>query len=217
MSQKNTSQKEEGVLSKTPPIMLDHYINQVLAINAKNQANQLAWMVCRLTMAAIPHSRPDSDYFERKCGHHTLSMVANPKYGLPYGSIPQILFAAIINEVEKTKSPVVRISKLHTKLVHDLKNINRVASKNDQESIQDQMLRLFSTSISCCYKEESESRFTDKDTTYRTFNFWWNPFNGSKENILSSSTTVLTKDFFNIIVNFPIKNASIYREKNNHA
>ena len=87
-----------GIEVKKSPKKLGHFITEVIAIQAKNrqEASQIVCMARALVIATLPHSRPDDSYFKRQNGYFTLSMTANPKFGLPYGSIPRMLLAETV-------------------------------------------------------------------------------------------------------------------------
>ncbi|HLB43183.1 MAG TPA: hypothetical protein VJN02_10155 [Gammaproteobacteria bacterium] len=62
----------------------------------------LAFMARAMVMATLPHSKPDGFSFQRKNGHYTLTMMANPEFGLPYGSLPRLLLAWVTREAKRT-------------------------------------------------------------------------------------------------------------------
>jgi hypothetical protein len=46
----------------------------------------------------MPHSKPAESFFERSNGSVTLTMMAPPKIGLPYGSMPRLLMVWITTD-----------------------------------------------------------------------------------------------------------------------
>lgn len=156
-------------------------------------------------ISMFPYNRPYGHIFQRKNSHSTLTIMANHKFGLPYASPPRLFFASIINEVKETKSPVLNIGTIYSKLICDLKVSKDSCNLDNEEYIYDQMLRLFSSHISCDYKNKDEDQFIVESPIYKSFDLWRNPLKGSKENISLSSTIVLTKDFYNELINFPLQ------------
>ena len=99
------SRKRKMAAHLTPP-SIDALINQALAIEDEQaqEAGALGFMARAMVQATLPHRAVDGTYFERKNGAFTLSLLASPKIGLPYGSIPRLLLAWVTTEAVKTKS-----------------------------------------------------------------------------------------------------------------
>ncbi|MGH7745443.1 MAG: hypothetical protein ACREQ5_11715 [Candidatus Dormibacteria bacterium] len=68
------------------PKSLDKLITEALAIEAQDakEAGALGYMARALVQATLPHSRPESNEFERRNGAFTLVMIAPSRVGLPY-------------------------------------------------------------------------------------------------------------------------------------
>ncbi len=79
---------------------LDRLITDALAIEAQDakEAGALGYMARALVQATLPHSKPDSNEFERRNGAFTLVMLAPSKIGLPYGVIPRLMMAWMTTE-----------------------------------------------------------------------------------------------------------------------
>jgi len=78
------------------PQTIDVLINQALAIEDEQarDAGALGFMARAMIQATLPHRKVEGTYFERVNGAFTLSMLASPKIGLPYGTIPRLLLVA---------------------------------------------------------------------------------------------------------------------------
>ena len=85
---------------------LDRLITDALAIEAQDakDAGALGYMARALVQATLPHSKPDSNEFERRNGAFTLVMLAPSKVGLPYGVIPRLMMAWMTTEVVRTNA-----------------------------------------------------------------------------------------------------------------
>ena len=70
-------------------------------------AGSLAFMGQALVQTTLPHSDPGVPFFERTNGAVSLSIIANPRIGLPFGTVPRLLLAWICTEAVKTKGPVL--------------------------------------------------------------------------------------------------------------
>src|SRR5688572_12033672 len=137
---------------------IDKLTNECLAIEARNakEANTIAFMARALVMATLLDSKPNEPIFERRNGNYTLTMMANPKFGLPYGSLPRLLLAWMTREAKRTKSPVLYLGRTFSLFLRTLKLTQSGGKRGDATRLRDQMIRLFSTYISCTYQNRKE-------------------------------------------------------------
>jgi hypothetical protein len=141
-------------------------------------------------MIIFPYNESNDNVYRHTSGNCILTITGSSKFGLPYGSFSRLLFVSMINEIKKTKSPVLRFGRMYLQLLRTLQ-VSKYADKHNYEkSLYAQILRLFSANISYSIQKRDEDKFI-----HRAFNFWWRPFKGNKENITSSSTIVLEKYF----------------------
>lgn len=148
----------------------------------------------RLLISAIvkfPYNKPYGHIFQYKNTNYMLTVMANHKFGLPYGMEPRLFFVSIMNEVHETQSPVLDIGSIYSKLITHLHESQYEKRYWDSKNLYDQMLRFFSSYISCSYREQYSDGFC-------SFDFWQIPLKGNKENLLS--TIVLTKNFYNELI-----------------
>ena len=108
------------------PQTIDALINQALAIEDEQaqEAGALGFMARAMVQATLPHRKVQGTYFERRNGSFTLSMLASPKIGLPYGSVPRLLLAGLDCNLEQVKRG----------LAWHYKQYQREQSPTDQQS-----------------------------------------------------------------------------------
>ena len=84
---------------------IDKLINEALAIETQEakEAGALGYMARSLTQATMPHKKTDDSVFERQNGAFTLSIMAPPKVGLPYGTVPRLLIAWATTEAVRRR------------------------------------------------------------------------------------------------------------------
>ena len=84
---------------------LNDFIKEVLEMEATEakEAGAIGYTARAMIQATLPHSKVDSHVFNRTNGYFQLTMMANPKIGLPYGSIPRLLLAWMATEAVRTK------------------------------------------------------------------------------------------------------------------
>lgn len=196
-----------GIFMKKSPKKLDHFITQVLAFEAESrqETSQLAFMARALVMATLPHSKPDDLYFQRKNGHYTLTMIANPKYGLPYGALVRLLLAWLVTEAVSKKSPEISLGKSLSKFLKKLSLRNIGGIRGSAARVRDQLTRLLTCSISCDFKDNKNGFYENEQFHIgRAFTLWWNPLKDAAGDLKSASKIVLAKDFYEELISKPI-------------
>jgi len=189
---------------KKSPKKLADFITEVLALEAENEQekNQLAYMARALVMATLPHSKPNDDYFERTSGHYTLSMTANPQFGLPYGSIPRMLLAWMTTYAVNKKSLEIPLGNTLTDFLKKLNLSHGGGTRGNVTRVRDQMMRLLTCQISCVYRNNKEGVCeSNQFNISRSFKFLWNKTSSKKKAFLPNSTVILSQDFFDSLIN----------------
>lgn len=132
---------------------IDKLIEEALAIEAveAEKANALGYMARALTQATIPHSKQKETVFERQNGSFSLAIMAQPKVGLPYGSIPRLLISYLTTEAVKTRSRDIELGKSLSEFMRALDLAPTGGRWGSITRLRDQMRRLFSSSIACSY------------------------------------------------------------------
>ena len=184
---------------------IDDYENKISIKTFQNHAkeeplvNETGMLDCiAYAMATLSESKPKGIKFQYTNDDYTLTINATSKFGLPYGSSLRLLLVLIIHEITLTKSPVLRVGKIYSRCLRELKLSKYSDRKSGDVCIYDQMLRLFSSHISFTYKNEEKNDPNNKFVFHQSFDFWWNPI---KVNITPSSTIVLSKEFFKEVMN----------------
>jgi hypothetical protein len=155
-----------------------------------------------MVLASMPHSEPKDTYFERKNGHYTLAMQANQKIGLPYGSIPRLLFAWITTEAVKTKERTLVLGKSLSDFMRQLDIEPTGGKKGTITALNEQMKRLFSTTISCTYSDEERDAGLQM-LLVDNYDLWWTPKDPGQLGLLNSTIT-LSEKFFNEVTKSPV-------------
>lgn len=186
---------------------INKLIAECLAIEAENakEAGMLAFMARAMVMATLPHSKPDGYVFQRKNGDYILTMMANPQFGLPFGSLPRLLLAWMTREAKRTGSPTLHLGKTFSEFLRTMKLSRSGGKRGDATRLRDQMLRLFTTHVSCVYQNKKEGVCkSDQFLVTRSFELWWNPLKENSTDISQTSTITLAKDFFDELIDRPV-------------
>lgn len=193
-------------MSKSPT-RINKLIAECLAIEAENakEAGMLAYMARSMVLATLPHSKPKGHVFQRTNGDFTLTMMGDPKFGLPYGSLPRLILAWMTREAKVKNSAVLQLGKSFSAFLNTLKLTQSGGVRGDATRLRDQMIKLFSTHISCVYQNKKQGVCkADHFSVTRSFELWWKPLKNEQSHLSPTSTITLAEDFFNELVKRPV-------------
>ena len=165
------------------------------------EAGTLAFMSRNMILATMPHSKPKELYFERRNGKFRLAMLADPRYGLPYGSLARLLLAWVTTQATVTRMPVVELEESMSGFMKELGITPTGGQTGSIKRFKDQMLRLFTTSIACTY-ERNERWVDERHTLAEMSQLWWNP--EAPEATRKFSKVCLTESFFQELLAHPV-------------
>jgi hypothetical protein len=183
---------------------LDRLITDALAIEAQDakEAGALGYMARALVQATLPHSKPDSNEFERRNGAFTLVMLAPSKVGLPYGVIPRLMMAWMTTEAVRTKQRELVLGDSMSEFMGQLDMLPTGGRWGSITRLRDQSRRLFTTSVSCFFDGENaagESGFRIADRHL----FWWDPQSPNQKSLFNS-TVMLSERFYEEVRTSPV-------------
>lgn len=186
---------------------INKLVSEFLAIEAQSakEAKTLAYMARAMVLATLPHSKPREHVFERTNGDFTLTMIGNPKFGLPYGSLPRLILAWMTREAKVKNSPVLNLGKSFSAFLKTLKLTRSGGANGNATRLRDQMIKLFSTHISCVYQNKKQGVCkADQFSVTRSFELWWSPLKEEGDRFSTASVVTLAKDFFDEIITRPV-------------
>jgi hypothetical protein len=68
--------------------------SQAIEAESARAAGKLGYMARAMVQATMPHGATKETVFRRRNGAYTLTMLADPDIGLPYGALPRLLLGA---------------------------------------------------------------------------------------------------------------------------
>ena len=183
---------------------VDKLITKAIAIEETEamEAGAIGYMARILVQATIPHSDPKVNTFERTNGNASLAIMGHPKIGLPYGVYPRLILAWISTEAVRTKSSELLLGNNLSRFMSDLGLTPSWGVKGTTSLLRNQMMRLFSSSISCVYLDQNISAGVGFNIA-RDYQLWWDPKKPDQDNLWESTVT-LGSDFFNEIIDRPV-------------
>lgn len=186
------------------PKNIDKLIQEAWEIEREDarSAGRLGFMARALTIATMPHKKPDEHVFKRRNGAFSLTMLADPDIGLPYGSIPRLLMAWMTTEALRTKERVLVLGPTLSGFMQELDLIPTGGRWGSITRLRDQMRRLFSCSIRGDWADKHRDEMTNFTVASRA-QLWWSP-KAPEQAGLWKSTVTLNYDFFQEIVTRPV-------------
>ena len=171
-------------------------------IEAAEKAGGVGFMARAMVLATLPHSRPKGNTFLRENGAFSLAIMAHPKAGLPFGSIPRMLLCWITTEAVRTKSRTLILGGSLSEFMRKIGLMPTGGRWGTIPRIKTQMERLFSCTISCRFEESSALTLRNVTPVYEA-KLWWDP-KSPEQAALWDSYVVLTEDFAREIVDRPV-------------
>ncbi len=183
---------------------LDKLVLEALAMEAEQakQAGAIGYMARALTIATLPHKETSGCAFERKNGLFSLSILAPPSVGLPFGSIPRLLLSWVTTEAVRTGSPILELGPTLSAFMTELGLARQGGKRGDITRFRNQTVRLFSSAVSLRYSEKSLDAGLGFNVADE-YSLWWNPKSPDQLPLWKSTVTLGSK-FFREIVERPV-------------
>ena len=183
---------------------IDRLIQESLAIEAQEakEAGSLGFMVRALVQATMPHRKTEGNEFVRENGAFKLTILAPSEVGLPYGSIPRLLMAWLTTEAVKTKQRDIILGRSLSEFMSKIDIIPTGGRWGSISRLKNQMQRLFSSVVSCHYKDKMGIANINLQVTDE-YQLWWEP-KQPEQITLWESNIRLSERFFQEIINNPV-------------
>jgi len=189
------------------PEAVNKIVTAVLATQEKDaiEAGALAYMPRSVVMVSFPHSKPDGLIYHSKNGNFSLTMMANPEFGLPYGSLARLLIAWLVRQVKLTQSRVIYLGETFASFLREFNLSQSGGKRGDATYLRDQMQRLFTTSISWVYHNKKEGICQGENfPVANSFQLWWDPVKITENQCLFHATITLSEEFYKELMKCPI-------------
>jgi len=167
--------------------------------DAEVDAGSLAFMGQALVQTTLPHSDPGVACFERTSGSVSLSIIANPRFGLPFGTVPRLLLAWICTEAVKTRSPLLSLGNSQNDF---LRKLGMRTDGRDCQRLRAQSLKLFSSMLSITYQRHGRFGLKNMSIADEAFVFW-DPHRPDGRMLWESSLR-LSGEFFRNVTESPV-------------
>ena len=159
----------------------------------------IAWL---LTQATFPYRAQPNCAYTRHNGLFSLSIMAPPNVGLPYGSYPRLLLSWVTTEAVRTHDPVLELGPTLSAFMNDLGLVAAWGEKGTVPILRNQMKRLFSSTISCQYEDKNNEKGASFNIA-DDYDLWWSPKLPDQLPLWKSTVTLGTR-FFKEIIEKPV-------------
>jgi len=179
-------------------------VSEALAVEVEDakKAGTLGYMARALIQATLPHKATPGNEFHRENGYFSMTILAPSKIGLPYGSTPRLLLSWMTTEAVQTRSPVLELGPTLSAFMAELGMVPRGGKRGEITRLKHQTERLFSSTISCQYSDETSAQGGGFRIA-KDYALWWTP-KTPEQMPLWKSTVTLSTDFFNEIITKPV-------------
>ena len=170
-------------------------------VSASEADPDRGFMARLLALCSLPRSNPGNQtQYVRQNGPYTLVISATTLDKLPFGANPRLILAWICTEAVRTQSRDIVLGRSLSEFMRKL----GIASTNGrtQARLRNQMMRLFSCSVSLAYTAP-DHKATAAALIADTTDFWWNPKHPDQTGLWESKVR-LSESFFNEIVSHPV-------------
>ncbi len=176
-------------------------ISEALAIEdeAAAEAGALGFMARTLIQATLPHRKVEGSHFQRKNGDFTLTMLAPPEPGLPYGSIPRLLLAWLTTVAVRTQCREIELGNSMAAFMRELGLGRRGGPRGDITRLKDQTRRLFACTITAIHGDSNRTNIVNRTITDNA-TLWWDPVDPGQ----TRGRVVLSERFFDDVVTDPV-------------
>jgi hypothetical protein len=169
-----------------------------------------AFMARQLVQATLPHKNPgDVPAWSRKNGALTLTIrpgwdeKKEKLIGYPYGTIPRLLLFWITTEAIRTKNPRIELGNNLAQFMETLGlNPRGGGKRSDVKRLQNQMVRLFQSSISFNQSIGGRTTWLNMHVAPKGM-LWWDEKKPNQATLFENWIQ-LGEDFFNAITSAPV-------------
>lgn len=192
---------------KNPSVMrrLDKFVSEALAIEEQDAkaAGALGYMARLLVQVTMPHSKTTETFYQRRNGTVSISMLARPDIGLPYGHYPRLLMAWVTTEAVKTRSQDLVLGESLSAFMTQLGLTPTGGRWGSVARLRDHMKRLFSATVSWTYEGANQGWLNVNVNPVEASSLWWDPKHPDQV-ALWKSTISLNRRFYEEIINRPV-------------
>jgi hypothetical protein len=183
-------------------------VNEIIGADlpaAPKEKGRRGYLAREFVQCGFPHSDPKSlPQYERTDGNFTLRIIADPKYGLPWGPVAKLIAIWITSEVKRTGEAELNLGNSINQFLHaiELDPSTGGGKRSDLKRLKNQLYRLLNCVISFDYEENSGMQSVtawSKMLVAEDAVLWWD-FSRPEERYLFDSKIIIHDKFFRAIM-----------------
>ncbi|MGZ6839432.1 MAG: replication protein RepA [Frankiaceae bacterium] len=181
------------------------WIDEAVALEVEDAAatGAVGYMGRVLVQTTLPHSSAGAGpYYERTNGKLTLTIMAPPRRGVPYGTYPRLVLAWLTTEAVRTRSRQVVLGDTLSEWLRELGLPRTGGARGTIARLHDQMRRLFAATISVTYDNDRVSTEAGMRVADASV-LWWDPKHPDDAGLWESVVT-LSERFFDEVTSRPV-------------
>lgn len=165
------------------------------------EAGTLGFVARSLVLATMPHRKIDDLHFQRKNGDFSLTLMAHPDYGLPYGSLPRLLMTYLTTEAIRTGEREILLGDTLSDFMAQLGEVPTGGRWGSITRVKNQTMRLFNANASII--KNSEKRSTGGNVAVASkYDIWWD--RDPDQGTLFENYVKLSEEFYEEVSTYPV-------------
>lgn len=152
-------------------------------------------------LSILPYKKPKENYYEKTNGNFTISVNATPKYGLPYGSYPRLIFLYLYSYCYQHKTREVPLG---NSIFDFLNKLDIPVSSVSYKNIRKQCLALFNSTIQFNETTKGYDKVANFLVADSTEMFWQQQSADDNTVDLFQSTVKISEKLYNEFQSVPV-------------
>lgn len=179
--------------------------NLLEEFEAARKAGALGYMARALVQATLPHRKVEANHFQRRNGAFTLTLLAPPEIGLPYGNIPRLLMAWVSTEAITHRSRHLELGRSLSDFMAQLGLVPTGGRWGSITRLREQAVRLFGSFLSCSFHLPDQARSLRNIVIAEAYDeYFWRPKDPEQIRLFDSKLT-LSQAMFDEIRTCPVR------------
>ena len=167
------------------------------------KAGALGYLHRGMTLCSMPYKDlKENTFYTRSNGTWEIQIFGSPKYGLPYGNIPRLLYIYLGTEAVRTQSPQIHLGSSLNDFLEKLGLTRCGGSRGDITRLNNQIKRLFSSKIILTFTDKHGEHDKYLNIADEMLIFWDNK-NPLQRSFWESYIT-LNSTHFNELIKSPV-------------
>jgi hypothetical protein len=187
--------ESDGGKRKHKTVARSQSVNRALApVDSGITIEAMHFLARAMIWASLPHSEVDGHVYKRDNGICSITMLADPDLGLPYGKLPRLILTWVTTEASRTGQRQLNLGRSLAEFACKLGLSTGGGKRGDATRLREQATRLFNTFVTLKSKKDHELEYRNVVLSDQGL-ILWNPAKPHERNRWPSTIT-LSERFF---------------------